>query len=94
MKIIEIRIVEIELKPKPTTPPRTPSRSETYQLNRPVTRYPVFDNMEEKTHFLFGLEPSRLPCNSRRWDLGFRSLTLRGSRGPNHYRSPCPVSRW
>ena len=35
MRIKEIRVVEIELNPKPTTTPRTPSRSRTYQLNRP-----------------------------------------------------------
>ena len=46
MKIKEIRAVEIELNPKPTTPPRTPSRSGTYQLNRPTSRYPTFDKKE------------------------------------------------
>ena len=46
MKIKEIRVVEIELNPKPTTTPRTPSRSGTYQLNRPITRYPSFNRKE------------------------------------------------
>ena len=47
MKIKEIRVVEIELNPKPTTTPRTPSRSRTYQLNRPITRYPSFNRKED-----------------------------------------------
>ena len=46
MNIKEIRVVEIELNPKPTTTPRTPSRSRTYQLNRPITRYPSFNRKE------------------------------------------------
>ena len=57
MKIKEIRVVEIELNPKPTTTPRTPSRSSTYQLNRPITRYPSF-NRKRGTRFLFGMETS------------------------------------
>ena len=43
MKIKEIRVVEIELNPKPTTPPRIPSRASTYPMNRPISRYPTFD---------------------------------------------------
>ena len=39
MKIRDIRAVEITLNPKPKTPPRTPSRAGTFQLNRPVSRY-------------------------------------------------------
>ena len=43
MKIKEIRAFEIELKPKPTTPPRVSGWTESYRLNRPVARYPQFD---------------------------------------------------
>ena len=39
MKIKEIRVVEIEVDPKPTTTPRTPSRAGTYPMARPVLRY-------------------------------------------------------
>ncbi len=39
MKIKEVRAVEIELNPHPKTPPRTPSRAKTLQMNRPVSRY-------------------------------------------------------
>ncbi|MCG9133489.1 hypothetical protein J5I95_17600, partial [Candidatus Poribacteria bacterium] len=46
MNIKDIRVVEIELNPKPTTTPRTPSRSRTYHLNRPITRYPSFNRKE------------------------------------------------
>ena len=46
MKIKEIRVVEIELNPKPTTSPRTPSRASAYPMNRPISRYPTFDKKE------------------------------------------------
>ena len=46
MKIKEIRVIEIELNPKPTTTPRTPSRSSTYLMNRPTSRYPTFYKKE------------------------------------------------
>ena len=39
MNIKEIRVIEIELNPKPTTKPRTPSKSKEYRLNRPIDRY-------------------------------------------------------
>ena len=39
MNIKEIRAVEIELNPKPTTPPRTPSRARAFPMNRPDSRY-------------------------------------------------------
>lgn len=39
MKIKDIRVVEIVLNPKPTTQPRTQSRSRIYNLNRPIDRY-------------------------------------------------------
>ena len=47
MKIKEIRAVEIELNPKPTTPPRTPSRARTFPMNRPDSRYPAPDRKEK-----------------------------------------------
>ncbi|MEZ4707316.1 MAG: hypothetical protein R3A44_08935 [Caldilineaceae bacterium] len=43
MKIKEIRAFEIELTPKPTTPPRVSGWTESYKLNRPVARYPQFN---------------------------------------------------
>ena len=46
MNIKEIRAVEIELNPKPTTPPRTPSRAGTFPMNRPDSRYPAPDRKE------------------------------------------------
>ena len=39
MNIKEIRAVEIELNPKPTTPPRTPSRARTFPMKS--TRLPL-----------------------------------------------------
>ena len=47
MKIKEIRAVEIELNPKPTTTPRTPSRARQFPMNRPVTRYAAADRRGE-----------------------------------------------
>ncbi|MEX1018760.1 MAG: enolase C-terminal domain-like protein [Litorilinea sp.] len=40
MKITEVRAVEIDLQPRPTTQPRTPSRSLTTDMGRPIDRYP------------------------------------------------------
>ena len=45
MKIKDIRVVEITLNPKPTTPPRTQSRANTYRLNRPIDRYRTTKDM-------------------------------------------------
>ena len=47
MNIKEIRAVEIELNPKPTTTPRTPSRAGTFPMNRPVSRYAAADRRGE-----------------------------------------------
>ncbi|MBX3014260.1 MAG: hypothetical protein KF832_22245 [Caldilineaceae bacterium] len=38
MKITSVRAVEIDLRPRPTTPPRHPSRA--LRMTRPVSRYP------------------------------------------------------
>ena len=92
MNIKEIRAVEIELNPKPTTTPRTPSRAGQFPMNRPVTRYAAADRRGE--HVLrFGMEPTCVHCNGRRRHVGFRSLALWGSRHPNHQRSLCPATR-
>jgi L-rhamnonate dehydratase len=40
MKIKDIRAIEIEVAPQPTTKPRTPSRAETIHMARPISRYP------------------------------------------------------
>lgn len=39
MKIKAVRAVEIDLTPRPTTPPRTPSRAGAIQMTRPAARY-------------------------------------------------------
>ncbi len=39
MKIKDVRAIEIELNPKPKTPPRQPSRAGMFKLNRPIDRY-------------------------------------------------------
>ena len=44
MKIKEVRAIEIGVKPRPQTPPRTPSRVETIQMARPISRYPHVGN--------------------------------------------------
>lgn len=44
MKIKDVRVVEITLNPKPTTPPRTQSKARTYRLNRPIDRYRTSDD--------------------------------------------------
>lgn len=40
MKIKEIRAIELDVKPRPKTQPRTPSRSLTMDMGRPIDRYP------------------------------------------------------
>jgi L-rhamnonate dehydratase len=40
MKIKEVRAIEIDLRPNPQTPPRTPSRAERMGMARPIARYP------------------------------------------------------
>ena len=89
MKIKEIRVVEIELNPKPTTTPRTPSRSRTYQLNRPITRYPSFNRKEGHVSYSEWKRPACIiTAEDGTW--GLRTLTLRGSRNPNHFRHFAP----
>ena len=39
MVIKDVRAVEIDLAPKPVTPPRCPSRAETVRMCRPMSRY-------------------------------------------------------
>ena len=86
MKIKEVRAVEIELNPKPTTPPRTPSRAGTFPMNRPDSRYPRAREKRE-TYLQLGLETARLYCNSRRWYMGIRYLALQWSRDQYYQRS-------
>ena len=92
MKIKEIRAVEIELNPKPTTLPRTPSRSGTYQLNRPTSRYPTFDKKERDVSL--EMEKARMYCDSGRWHLGVRYFASWRSGDPNHHRLLCPTPCW
>lgn len=40
MKITAVRAVEIDVTPHPQTSPRERSRNESYQMTRPVSRYP------------------------------------------------------
>ncbi|GIV79623.1 hypothetical protein FKZ61_010145 [Litorilinea aerophila] len=40
MKIKEVRALTIDVTPRPTTTPRSPSRANTLEMNRPVNRYP------------------------------------------------------
>jgi len=42
MKIKEVRAVEIDITPKPKTPPRKPSRAESIEMVAPMSRYPEF----------------------------------------------------
>jgi len=42
VKIKEVRAVEIDITPRPTTPPRKPSRAETIEVITPMSRYPEF----------------------------------------------------
>ena len=93
MKIKEIRAVEIELNPKPTTTPRTPSRARQFPMNRPVTRYAAADRRGEHVS---GSGWSRPACIVTAEDgtWGFRYFALWGSRNPNHQRSLCPAARW
>ena len=91
MKIKEIRVVEIGLNPKPTTTPAHTESVENISIEPPHYALSVIQS-KRGTRFLFGMETSRLHYNSRRWDMGFWYLTLRGSRNPNHLRPFCPPS--
>lgn len=42
MKIKEVRAVEIDITPRPKTPPRKPSRAESIEMITPMSRYPEF----------------------------------------------------
>ena len=93
MKIKEIRVVEIELNPKPTTTPRTPSRSRTYHLNRPITRYPSFNRKEGHVSYSEWKRPACIiTAEDGTW--GFGISLYGGARNPYHFGSLCPLSRW
>ena len=93
MKIKEIRVVEIELNPKPTTTPRTPSRSGTYQLNRPQLR--VIRHSTGKRDTFPTRNGKRPACIVTAEDgtWGFGISLYGGPRDPNHLRSLCPLPR-
>ena len=92
MKIKEIRVVEIELNPKPLTPPRTPSQASTYPMNRPISRYPTFDKKVEDVFLEWKRPACIVTAEDGTWGFG---ISLHG--GPvtrTHRGLLCPTSCW
>ena len=76
MKIKEVRAIEIDLRPRPTIQPRSPSRSQRYKLNRPVNRYPKFRG-GDRSKYRFRLEAAGLHRDRGGRYLGLWDFTLR-----------------
>ena len=58
MKIKEIRAIEIDVTPRSTTIPRTPSRAERIHMNRPISRYPGIVNRSRGAGRRAGVRPA------------------------------------
>ena len=92
MKIKEIRAVEIVLNPKPTTPPRTPSRAGTFPMNRPVSRYAAADRRGEHVSGSGWNRPACIvTAEDGTW--GFGISLYSGPVSSYHQRPLCPASR-
>ena len=70
MKIKEIRAIEIDVTPRPSTTPREQSRAQSIRMNRPISRYPEAVNRGRALQSTKGRPACIVVAEDGTWGLG------------------------